>query len=120
LQAQHFLALAAAFFRSRSEFHRTGPSRVSIRANFEPTFRCGCAKGRWIGNRMIERLWRSLKYESIYLNPFETGSEACLGIGKWLAYYNAERPHSAHGISTPQEAYETKKTPMRLAAQMKP
>ena len=43
-------------------------------------------KGRWIDNRMIERLWRSLKYECIYLNAFETGSEARLGIGKWLAY----------------------------------
>ena len=65
-------------------------------------------KGRWIDNRMIERLWRSLKYECIYLNAFETGSEARLGIGKWLAYYNAERPHSTHGILTPKEAYETK------------
>ncbi|MEI2686511.1 MAG: IS3 family transposase [Cypionkella sp.] len=53
-------------------------------------------------NRMIERLWRSLKYECIYLLAFETGSEAKAGIGKWLAYYNAERPHSTHGILTPK------------------
>ncbi len=73
-------------------------------------------KGRWIDNRMIERLWRSLKYECIYLNAFETGSEARVGIGKWMAYYNAERPHSSHGILTPEEAYENKVKPMRIAA----
>ena len=73
-------------------------------------------KGRWIDNRMIERLWRSLKYECIYLNAFETGSQARTGIGKWLAYYNAERPHSTHGILTPNEAYERKTEPTRLAA----
>lgn len=73
-------------------------------------------KGRWIDNRMIERLWRSLKYECIYLNAFETGSETRAGIGKWIAYYNAERPHSTHGILTPDEAYDRKREPMRSAA----
>ena len=73
-------------------------------------------KGAWRDNRMIERLWRSLKYECVYLNAFETGSEMRAGIGKWLAYYNAERPHSTHGILTPVEAYESKTEPMRLAA----
>jgi transposase InsO family protein len=51
-------------------------------------------KGAWRDNRMIERLWRSLKYECVYLNAFDTGSEMRAGIGKWLIYYNAERPHS--------------------------
>ena len=73
-------------------------------------------KGRWIDNRMLERLWRSLKYECVYLHAFETGSQAKAGIGKWLAYYNAERPHSTHGILTPDEAYLSKTEPMRLAA----
>ena len=73
-------------------------------------------KGRWIDNRMLERLWRSLKYECVYLHAFETGSQAKAGIGKWLAYYNAERPHSTHGILTPDEAYVSKTEPMRLAA----
>lgn len=73
-------------------------------------------KGRWVDNRMIERLWRSLKYECVYLRAFETGSEARQGIGNWLAYYNAERPHSSHGILTPDEAYASKAEPMRLAA----
>jgi putative transposase len=65
-------------------------------------------KGRWIDDRMIERLWRSLKYECVYLHAFETGSEAKAGIEKWLAYYNVERPHSTHGILTPDEAYAGK------------
>ena len=73
-------------------------------------------RGRWIDNRMIERLWRSLKYECVYLNAFETGSEARLGIGKWLTYYNAERPHSTHGILTPGEAYDNKTEPTSMAA----
>ena len=65
---------------------------------------------------MIERLWRSLKYECVYLHAFERGSQAKAGIGKWMAYYNTERPHSTHGILTPDEAYANQKEPMGLAA----
>ena len=46
-------------------------------------------KGRWMDNVMIERLWRSLKYECIYLNAFETGSEARQGISRWINRYNS-------------------------------
>ncbi len=74
----------------------------------------GC--GRWVDNRMIERLWRSIKYECIYLNAFETGSEARAGIGKWISYYNELRPHSSHGILTPNEAYNTMNRTTKLAA----
>lgn len=73
-------------------------------------------KGAWRDNRMIERLWRSLKYECVHLNAFETGSEMRAGIGKWLSYYNSERPHSTHGILIPDEAYASNTKPMRLAA----
>jgi putative transposase len=73
-------------------------------------------KGRWIDNRMIERLWRSLKYECVYLRAFETGSQARGEIGKWLAYYNADRPHSTHGILTPDEVHANQTEPMRMAA----
>lgn len=48
-------------------------------------------RGRWIDNRMIERLWSSRQYECVYLNAFETGSQAGTGIGRWIEYYNAER-----------------------------
>lgn len=56
-------------------------------------------------NVMIERLWRSLKYECIYMHAFETGSEAREGIRKWIRLYNEERPHSSLDDRTPKEAY---------------
>ncbi len=73
-------------------------------------------RGRWIDNRMIERLWLSLKYECVYIHAFETGKEALQGIGKWLKYYNTERPHSRLGILTPDEAYAMKTEPITMAA----
>jgi putative transposase len=62
-------------------------------------------KGRWMDNVFIERLWRSLKYECVYLHAFETGSHARAGIGSWINYYNGSRPHSALDGKTPSEAY---------------
>lgn len=62
-------------------------------------------RGRWMDNIFIERLWRSLKYECVYLNAFETGSEARQGIGLWMQRYNRERPHSAHNGATPREVH---------------
>ena len=62
-------------------------------------------KGRWMDNVFIERLWRSLKYECIYLHAFETGSELRAGVRRWVDYYNAHRPHSALGGRTPDEAH---------------
>lgn len=62
-------------------------------------------KGQWVDNVFIERLWRSLKYECVYLNAFDSVRDAAHGIGLWLRYYNAERPHSSLGDRTPEEAY---------------
>nr|BAH89848.1 transposase [uncultured bacterium] len=73
-------------------------------------------RGRWIDNRMIERLWRSLKYECAYLNAFETGSETRKGIGAWISYYNENRPHSSHGVLTPAEAYDNTNQNLKAAA----
>jgi len=73
-------------------------------------------RGRWIDNRMIERLWRSLKDECIYLNAFETRSETRKGIGAWITCYNEKRPHSSHGLMTPTEAYEPPRTNLKIAA----
>jgi putative transposase len=56
-------------------------------------------------NVFIERLWRSLKYECVYLHAFETGSELRAGLTKWIGYYNANRPHSGLGGKTRNEAY---------------
>ena len=73
-------------------------------------------RGRWMDNVFIERLWRSLKYECVYLQAFETGSEARSGIGGWIAFYNAKRPHSALAGSTPDEAHAMNKYEEKLAA----
>jgi putative transposase len=62
-------------------------------------------RGRWMDNVFIERLWRSLKYECVYLHAFETGSELRAGLSKWIGYYNAGRPHSALAGRTPDEVY---------------
>jgi putative transposase len=63
------------------------------------------SKGRWMDNVMIERLWRTLKYECVYLYAFETGSEARKGIEEWIRRYNEDRPHSSLDDRTPHEAY---------------
>ena len=62
-------------------------------------------RGRWLDNVFIERLWRSLKYENVYLNAYETGSEAREGIGRWIAFYNQTRPHSSLAGTTPERCY---------------
>ncbi len=63
-------------------------------------------RGRWMDNVFIERLWRSLKYECVYLHEFETGNQAKEAIGIWIRYYNEQRPHSHFdGDRTPMEVY---------------
>lgn len=62
-------------------------------------------RGRWMDNRFIERLWRSLKYEDIYLYDYLDGLEAGRGLGKWFPHYNTQRPHQALGYATPEEVY---------------
>jgi putative transposase len=73
-------------------------------------------RGRWMDNVFIERLWRSLKYECVFLDAFETGSEAQFRIARWIGYYNAERPHSALAGRTPGEVYATQASEGKLAA----
>jgi len=62
-------------------------------------------KGRFLDNIFVERLWRSMKYECVYLHAWETGSEAKAGIRKWIKFYNHRRPHSAHGGKPPAVVY---------------
>jgi putative transposase len=62
-------------------------------------------KGRYMDNIFVERLWRSLKYEEVYLNAYATVVEAKTGIGTWLSFYNEERQHQSLGYRTPQQIY---------------
>jgi putative transposase len=80
-------------------------------------------RGRCIDNVFVERLWRSLKYECVYLNAYATGSQARAGIGNWIAGYNSIRPHQGLGYRTPNEVYFAAssgsglaQTPMTVAA----
>ena len=72
-------------------------------------------RGRWMDNVFIERLWRSLKYECVYLQAFENGTETREGIGGWIRYYNSERPHSSLDGGTPDEVYSNSKYKKRAA-----
>tara|TARA_B100000315_G_scaffold113049_1_gene103699 strand:- start:188 stop:1117 length:930 start_codon:yes stop_codon:yes gene_type:complete len=62
-------------------------------------------RGRCMDNIFIERLWRSLKYEAIYLHELTDGFKAERVIAEWISFYNTERPHSSLGDQTPVEAY---------------
>ena len=64
-------------------------------------------KGRCLDNVFVERLWRSLKYEDVYLYAYEDVAAARAGIGRYLAFYNESRPHQALGYQTPAAFYNT-------------
>jgi len=63
-------------------------------------------KGRFLDNIFIERLWRSLKYEEVFIKAYGSIPEARRGIGSWLAFYNDGRPHQALGYLTPRAVFE--------------
>lgn len=66
-------------------------------------------RGRCMDNIFVERLWRSLKYEEVYLKSYETVQEAREGIGQWINFYNHERLHQALGYRTPSAIYNNQK-----------
>jgi len=62
-------------------------------------------KGSYNDNLFVERLWRTVKYEEVYLKAYQDGREARIGLGKYFRFYNTERPHQSHGYRTPAEVY---------------
>ena len=62
-------------------------------------------KGCWRDNVFVERLWRSVKYEEVYLHAYASVLEARAGIGRYFDFYNRVRPHSSLGCRTPDEIY---------------
>jgi putative transposase len=64
-------------------------------------------RGRWLDNVFIERLWRSLKYEEVYLKGYVDGREARTGIAAWFAFYNATRPHQALAGRAPMSVWRS-------------
>jgi transposase InsO family protein len=72
-------------------------------------------KGAWRDNVFVERLWKSVKYEEVYLRAYETVAEARISIGRYLDFYNGRRPHSSLDDRTPDQAYFDL-PPLRAAA----
>jgi len=72
-------------------------------------------KGAWRDNVFVERLWRSVKYEEVYLRAYDSVSDARASLGHYLDFYNNRRPHSSLDGMTPDQAYFTP-LPLRLAA----
>ena len=73
-------------------------------------------KGCWRDNIFVERLWRTLKYEEVYLHAYDSVSAATAGIDRYLTLYNTRRPHSSLADRTPDEAYFTPTPPLSAAA----
>ena len=73
-------------------------------------------RGAWKDNVFVERLWRSIKYEEIYLRAYASVPDAREGIGRYLSFYNAKRPHSSLDRQTPDQAYFNALQPIPLAA----
>lgn len=73
-------------------------------------------RGAWRDNVFVERLWRTIKYEEIYLRAYGSVTEARASIGRYLGFYNGTRPHSSLGGRTPDQAYTNRATPIAAAA----
>ena len=73
-------------------------------------------KGAWRDNRMIERFWRSIQYEEIYLHAYTNVPRARVGIGKYIKFYTQRRPHSSLAEKTPDQAYFNQPKPIPVAA----
>ena len=74
-------------------------------------------KGAWRDNVFVERLWRSVKYEEVYLKAYDSAGEARTSISKYLEFYNGRRPHSSLDGATPNQAYfRNEQHAIRLAA----
>lgn len=73
-------------------------------------------KGCWRDNVFVERLWRSVKYEEVYLKAYDSVTTARLGLGKYLDFYNRVRPHSTHSARTPETVYFESLPELKLAA----
>jgi putative transposase len=73
-------------------------------------------KGAWRDNIFVERLWRTIKYEEVYLRAYASVAEARASIGRYLVFYNGRRPHSSHGGQTPDQAYLNPPQPIPAAA----
>jgi len=79
-----------------------------VRGRFSPPDRHGHdpgGRGRAFDNIFVERLWRTVKHEDVYLKDYRTPAEGRLGLGRYFGFYNHQRPHQSLGYRTPAEVY---------------
>ena len=98
-----------------SQFTGTAFTDVLLRSDIKISMD---GKGAWRDNVFVERLWRTVKYEEVYLHAYDSVSDARAGIGRYLDLYNRRRPHSSLDDMTPDRAYfgSQRMLPVRLAA----
>ena len=104
-------ALEDALDRGRPEIFNTDQGVQCTSQDFTQLLQANGIKvsmdgrGQYLDNVFIERLWRTVKYEEVYLKAYENGREARSEIGAYLSFYNTQRPHQALGYKTPTELY---------------
>jgi putative transposase len=100
---------APGIFNTDQGAQFTSPAFTGVlRANYIRISMDG--KGRYLDNIFIERLWRSLKYEEVYLRAYASVADARASIGKYVVFYNDERLHQTLGYRTPREVFEARET----------
>ena len=104
-------ALQEALQKAKPEIFNSDQGSQFTSATFQaPLLECGVmlsmdGKGRALDNIFVERLWRSLKYEEVYLKDYDRVCHAYDGIEGYLHFYNVKRPHQGLGYQTPAEVY---------------
>ena len=73
-------------------------------------------KGAWRDNVFVERLWRTIKYEEVYLHAYDNVPEARASIGRYIGFYNGRSPHFSLDGKTPDQVYFNPLTPVPMAA----
>jgi putative transposase len=114
--ARGFIYLAAVLdwvIRQDSQF--TSAEFIKVRASREIKIRMD-GKGAWRDNVFVERLWRTIKYEEVYLHAYANVPEARASIGRYISFYNGRRPHSSLDGKTPDQACFNPLTPELVAA----
>jgi putative transposase len=108
-------AMGAALARATPEIcnsdqgsHFTSPQYLGLLTGADVRISMD-GRGRALDNVFTERLWRSVKYEEVYLRDYTSPKEARQGLDRYFAYYNHERPHQALGYQTPAAVYATKR-----------
>jgi putative transposase len=117
IDRSHELALAtqAQIFNTDQGSQFTGEAFTGLLLSNEIAISMA-GKGAWRDNVFVERLWRSVKHEEVYLRAYDNVPEARTSIGRYLDFYNSRRPHSQHDGRTPDQAWFAGLPPVAVGA----